>query len=191
METLLQITYLNDFVFCPYSIYLHQVFDSSHEQIYTALPQHNGKLLHDKNIKQDKNSSNTNVSVLKEIYVVSNNLGVYGKIDTLYIEEKKLVESKFLINRIYKGYYYQIWAQYFALIEMGFEVNEIEFYSIKDKKSYPITLPDKSEYMELRNHIRTIARFDFEKEINVNPAKCSHCIYAALCDKTNSDHVYA
>jgi len=31
METFLQITYLNDFVFCPYSIYLHQVFDNNAE----------------------------------------------------------------------------------------------------------------------------------------------------------------
>lgn len=46
METLVPITYLNDFVFCPYSVYLHQVFDNSHDSIYQAEPQQRGKNAH-------------------------------------------------------------------------------------------------------------------------------------------------
>lgn len=190
MEAYLPITYLNDFVFCPYSVYLHQVFDSNTDEVYTALPQQRGKLAHAE-IDTFKPIHTSTPKSLKGIYVISNRLRVYGKIDTYYIHEKKLVESKFLIKTIYRGYYYQLWSQYFGLMEMGYEVSELAFYSIKDNKTYPVPLPTKDDIMELKNHIRTIAQFDFEQEIKTNPQKCSHCIYAALCDKTGADHVYA
>lgn len=193
METYLPITYLNDFVFCPYSIYLHQVFDGNEEEVYSARPQQFGKSAHSDidSFEETKVSKKTENKVLKGIYVISNKLGVYGKIDTLFVKQKKLVESKYQIKILYRGYYYQLWAQYFALKEMGFEVNEILFHSIKDRQDFPVSIPDKSDEEELRNHIRKIARFDFEAELIVNPVKCSHCIYAALCDKTQIDHVYA
>lgn len=188
METFLPITYLNDFVFCPYSIYLHQVFDENNEVVYSASPQQKGKSAHDHidNVKP-KNLR----SVIKGAYVISNKLGVYGKLDTYYPESEKLVESKFQIKTVYRGYYYQLWAQFFSLIEMGFGVKEISLFSIKNRKSFPIKLPGKKEFEELRAHIRKIARFDFEAEMKVNQVKCQHCIYAALCDKTSNDHVYA
>lgn len=190
METFLQITYLNDFVFCPYSIYLHQVFDNSNEELFTALPQHKGKFAHEE-IDEFKTCEQQSAKVLKGSYVISNRFGIYGKIDKYYVTEKKLVESKFQIKTIYKGYYYQLWAQYFALTEMGYEVNELAFYSIKECCYFPVNIPGDAEAIELRNHISTIARFDFESDIKINPEKCKHCIYASLCDKTQYDHVYA
>lgn len=93
METFLPITYLNDFVFCPYSIYLHQVFDNNSEIMYSAKPQQSGKASHAKidAVDQKKPERNT---ILKGTYVISNQLGIYGKIDTLYVKQQKLVESK-------------------------------------------------------------------------------------------------
>lgn len=190
METYMPISYLNDFIFCPYSLYLHQVFDNNAEDVYSAVPQQVGKMQHTV-IDSFKAATQKSTAILKGIYVISNRLGIYGKIDTLYVSEKRLVESKYHITTIYKGYYYQLWAQYFALVEMGFEINTLSFFSIKDRKTYPVELPTDKEFTELQNHIRKIARFDFEQEININPQKCSHCIYAALCDKTQLDHVYA
>lgn len=189
METFLPITYLNDFVFCPYSIYLHQVFDNSKEIVYTAKPQQTGKSAHNV-IDTHKKPKKVN-QTLKGIYVISKKLGVYGKIDTIYLKDQKLVESKYAISTIYRGYYYQIWAQYFALVEMGFTVRQLCFYSMKDKKTYEVNLPQEKEFLELRDHIRKIARFDFESDFIINPTKCKHCIYASLCDKTDIDHVYA
>ena len=191
MEAFLQITYLNDFIFCPYSVYLHQVFDNNAEDLYSANPQQRGKTAHEDIDTFEEEKIQENLETLKGIYVISNKIGVYGKIDTLYLKEKKLVERKYAISTLYKGYYYQLWSQYFALTEMGYEVEQLAFYSIKDKKEYPIPLPDSNDLEELQNHIRKIAWFDFESEINVNPVKCKHCIYASLCDKTNTDHVYA
>lgn len=181
------ISYLNDFIFCPYSIYLHQVFDRNAEELYTAIPQQNGKSAH----TSIDNPKTIRRSIVKGIYVISNALGIYGKIDTYYPEEGKLVESKYEIKTLYKGYYYQLWAQFFALQEMGLQPRTLQFYSIKTNKVYPLDTPGKSEFEELRGHIREIAWYNFDTPISINPVKCSHCIYAALCDKTQIDHVYA
>lgn len=40
------ISTLNDFVFCPYSIYLHNVYMESDEGLYHATPQTMGKIAH-------------------------------------------------------------------------------------------------------------------------------------------------
>lgn len=187
METFLPISYLNDFVFCPYSIYLHQVFDNNTEELYSANPQQRGKTAHD----DVDTFEQTHSKVIKGIYVISNQYGLYGKIDKFYSNQKKLVESKYYIKTLYRGYYYQIWAQYFGLTEMGYQVTTLQFYSIKDKRVFPVPLPGKAESDELKNHIRTIAWFDFDAPLNINPAKCKHCIYASLCDKTQTEHVYS
>lgn len=190
MEVFLPITYLNDFVFCPYSVYLHQVFDSNKEEIYSAAPQQTGKSAHS-DIDSLNLIDNSDPDVLKGIYVISNRFGVYGKIDKYYLKQAKLVESKYQIKTLYRGYYYQLWAQYFALTEMGYHVNELAFYSIKEKHHYPVELPSIEEANELKGHIRKIAHFNFESYLNVNMEKCIHCIYASLCDKTQVEHVYA
>ena len=188
METFMPISYLNDFVFCPYSIYLHQVFDGNQEEVYSASPQQKGKSGHDKVDNAPKYSR----TVLNAIYVISNKLGMYGKIDQYFVKEKLLVERKYSISTLYRGYYYQIWTQYLAMKEMGYGVEKLQFYSMKDNRRYEIPLPSDSDVAELKAHIRKIARFDFENDkINVNPTKCAHCIYAALCDKTDNDHVYS
>jgi len=190
MEVFLPISYLNDFVFCPYSIYLHQVFDNCKDDMYSAKPQQIGKSAHN-DIDNFVSEPQEKKNVLKGIYVISNQFGIYGKIDKYYIKEKKLVESKYQIKNIYQGYYYQIWAQYFALIEMGFEVESLFMYSINNKRYYEVLLPGANETLELKNHIKKIARFNFEENFNINPVKCAHCIYSSLCDKTTYDHVYA
>lgn len=191
METLLQISYLNDFIFCPYSIYLHQVFDNNNEVVYSAAPQQRGKTAHyDIDFAEEPNNREKK-TLLKGIYVVSNKLGLYGKIDTYDVEQKKLTESKYLISTIYRGYYYQLWAQYFAMVEMGFDVEYLSLYSIKDDKEIVVPIPTSEDFEELRQHIRKIAHFDFNQVIKVNPNKCKHCIYASLCHKTSYEHVYA
>ncbi len=189
METFLPLSYLNDFIFCPYSIYLHQVFDNTKEEVYSAQPQQKGKSQHQ--IKEQIELADNKVKVLSEIYVISNTLGVYGKIDQYYPTEKKLIERKYSITTIYRGYYYQLWSQYIALQEMGFEVKSIYFQTIKNNQTIAVNLPTKRDIEELKNHIKKIARYDFNQNINVNPEKCKRCIYAALCDKTQNDHVYA
>ena len=45
MEDYISISQLNDFIFCPYSIYLHNVYMETDEGLYHATPPHQ----HDKN----------------------------------------------------------------------------------------------------------------------------------------------
>ncbi|MBX2887917.1 MAG: type V CRISPR-associated protein Cas4 [Ferruginibacter sp.] len=189
METYMPISFLNDFIFCPYSLYLHQVFDDSNEEVFSAAPQQVGKR-HHATIDNTPPKSRK-LKLLKGIYVISHRLGIYGKIDTLHLDEGRLVESKYAITTLYQGYYYQLWAQYFALVEMGYVVKQLAFFSIRDRTTHPVALPGEVEFAELQQHIRLIAHYDFEQNFTPNPAKCAHCIYAALCDKTNTDHVYA
>jgi CRISPR-associated protein Cas4 len=186
METYLPISYLNDFVFCPYSIYLHQIFDAGEDDTYSASPQQKGRTAHitiDKPVKKLKG--------IRGIYVISDKLRLYGKIDIYYPDKKRLVEFKRKISTIYRGYYYQIWAQYFCMEEMGYQVKELAFYTKRNNLRIPVPLPQKAEFNELFNHVRKIAQFSPEDyQIEINPNKCKHCIYSALCDKTQIDHVY-
>lgn len=186
MEIYLPITYLNDFIFCPYSIYLHQIFEEGKDETFSAMPQQKGRTAH---LNIDK--PNAKSVGLRGIYVISHKLRVYGKIDTYYPKTHCLVEYKRNINTFYKGYYYQIWAQYFALIEMGYSVQQLRLSALKSGKKQEIAIPAAKEFNELFYHIRAIAQFEPFTFTQSNTNKCKHCIYSALCDKTEEDHVYS
>ena len=57
---------------------------------------------------------------------------------------KTLIERKKKITTIYDGYVFQLYAQYYCLIEMGYLVEKIQFYSFDSNKTYPIKLPIKT-----------------------------------------------
>lgn len=187
MEYPIPITYLNDYIFCPYSIYLHQIYGEIEEEHYHSTKQSIGKSAH----SYIDNSSVKNSKQLKGIYVFSEELQVYGKIDIYLIDEKELVERKYFIQKIYQGYYYQLWAQYLCMIEMGYDVQKIAFYSIKTNQKINVLLPTNSDIELLKKHIQDILNFHPSQTIKINPEKCKNCIYAAMCDKTEQDHVYA
>jgi CRISPR-associated exonuclease Cas4 len=46
MEAYLKITYLNDFIFCPLSIYFHELYGSLSERLYYDDAQLDGKAAH-------------------------------------------------------------------------------------------------------------------------------------------------
>lgn|GEM_PF-3747122 len=48
MDTFINITSLCGFLFCPYSIYLENVFSDMDEDVYVAVPQVRGKTAHRK-----------------------------------------------------------------------------------------------------------------------------------------------
>lgn len=47
MEDYISISTLNDFIFCPYSIYLHNVYMETDEGLYYATPQTHGRFAHE------------------------------------------------------------------------------------------------------------------------------------------------
>lgn len=43
----ISISTLNDFIFCPYSIYLHNVYMDTDVSLYHAIPQTRGRIAHE------------------------------------------------------------------------------------------------------------------------------------------------
>ena len=177
MENFLAITALNDFVFCPYSIYLHEIYSPNKEETYHSKPQAKGKRLH------DFIENNQNENDWKHAYVYSEKLKIFGKIDDFNPQSKELIEYKSTLAIAFRGYYYQIWSQYLCLMEMGIEVYHLAFYDFKENKKTPIDPPSCNQIRELQQHIQKVKRFDFTSEIKTNPKKCARCIYSNLCEK--------
>ena len=78
MDDYISISTLNDFIFCPYSIYLHNVYMETDDSLYHATPQTKGRVAHE---SIDKKTYSTKKNDLMSLPVYSAMLGVMGKID--------------------------------------------------------------------------------------------------------------
>jgi CRISPR-associated protein Cas4 len=118
-----------------------------------------------------------------EVFCEKYNLG--GKIDTFNLKTGVLTERKREIKQIYDGYIFQIYGQYFALVEMGYAVQELNFYDMTHNKIYNVLLPEQDVKMlrKFEETVYSLNHFDLETVVMPNAVKCGHCIYAHLCDK--------
>lgn len=187
MDDYLNISTLNDFIFCPYSIYLHNVYMEADEGMYHAVPQVKGKVSH---TGIDNKTYSTRKTDVMSMPICSNQLGAVGKIDLYKADKKSLIERKYRLKQVFRGQIYQLWAQYFCLIEMGYEVESLAFYEISTNKMMPVSLPGEKELDELKMFIQQFRNFSPDTPFTINKNKCTHCIYCNLCDKTNIDNVY-
>jgi len=179
MDSLIQISKINDFIFCPHSLYLHTIFDNFSKEAYQESTQIVGSIKHE-NIENC--SYSTSQDVLQGVPVYSNKYGLLGKIDLLFVGSNTLVERKFKIKKIYDGYKWQLYAQYFCLIEMGYKVSAIFLHSLSDNKRYEISIPNKNDerlFVELLNSLTGYKPGD--NFIGRSKAKCINCIYSSLC----------
>lgn len=182
MEPYIPISYLNDFIFCPRSIYFHRLHGSLEQEMYHTDIQIEGKFAH-QTIDQKTYSTKKDLLVGVDVYCEKYNL--YGKIDVYDVESKKLIERKNNVKKIYDGYVFQLYAQTFALREMGYEVKEIVIYDKSHNVNYPIPLPedDPKMFWKFEKLIEDINSFDLNtKNIKVNAEKCKSCIYSHICD---------
>lgn len=187
MVDYIPISTLNDFIFCPYSIYLHNVYMSTEQELYHAAPQTRGALAHE---ATDTKTSSTKKDEILSLSVYSERFRIMGKIDVYRLKEKKLIERKYKLSTIYQGQIYQLWAQYFCLVEMGYEVDTIAFYEMSTNKMKPIPLPTIADEQKFQSFINEFLHYDPQQAIPINPNKCRHCIYCNLCDKTDLENVY-
>lgn len=157
MDDLIAISRLNDFIFCPYSIYLHQVYMEADENVYHAKPQVAGRNAHE---SVDQKRTRPKSILIESLPGISHELGVYGKIDTYRADTRSLIERKLNLKQIFRGQIYQLWAQYFCMLEMGYEVKNISFYEISTKTSIPQELPTTSDKNELISFIASFRQFD-------------------------------
>src|SRR5574344_1282685 len=183
MEETILITYLNDFIFCPLSIYYHHLYGNTKSDLYNTTKQVDGLISHE-SIDNAKYSSDS--SVLQGIDVYSSRFNLMGNIDVFYINDGKLVERKNLVTKIYDGYIFQLYGQYYALEDMGYDVKKLVIHSYSDNKNYNIALPPDDKVMDLkfRKLIDSIKSFDISNYIQNNLDKCRQCIYSPNCDRS-------
>ena len=187
MENCISISMLNDFIFCPVSIYFHKLYDGVDTIMYQGESQINGTKSHQSIDKDEYTGANT----ITGISVFSNTYGLMGKIDMYNTKTKTLTERKKQVKTIYDGYVFQLYAQYFAMTDMGYVVKALQIHSMDDNKTYKIDLPQNNALMfqKFNELIDKIQEFEIENFQQKNLAKCEKCIYAPYCDKGKTDVV--
>ncbi len=174
------ISNLNDFIFCPVSIYFHSLEPTPEDILAKETYQLNGTNAHK---KSDSATYSTKRNMLQGISVYSSTYDLSGKIDTFDSEKGILTERKNKISVVYDGYVFQLYAQYFALTDMGYNVNQLRLYSLKDNKTYKIKKPEEDAEMfeKFKTLINSIKAFDFDGFEQNNNSKCNNCIYEPQC----------
>lgn len=177
------ISYLNDFIFCPLSIYFHKIYGNIKTELYQSKYQINGTNAHN---SIDNNKYSKRKEIFQGIDIYSDEFKLIGKIDIYNSKTKTLIERKKKINKIYDGYIFQVYAQYYALEEMGYKINEIILHSLDDNKNYNVKLPFEDVEMDnkFRKLILDIKIFDLSTYTQKNLSKCQKCIYEPLCDRS-------
>lgn len=134
-------------------------------------------------VNSDAAAYSTKKSMLQGISVYSQKYNLCGKIDTFDTDTGILTERKKNIKVIYDGYVFQIYAQYFSLKEMGYNVRELRLYSMDTNKVYKIDTPENNPTMFIRFNrlIDDINAFSFDYFKQNNEEKCNNCIYEPLC----------
>lgn len=185
MENPVLISWINDFVFCPASIYFHNLYGNIERILYQDEAQLDGTAAH-KAI--DENRYSTRRDILQGIECHSVKYNLSGKIDTFDMKSGVLTERKKKIKTVYDGYVFQLYAQYFCLEEMTFRVNKIRLYSMDDNKVYNIPLPheDKEMFEKFEKVIAEMNGFRLDGFSQDNGQKCAKCIYEPLCDRSAS-----
>jgi CRISPR-associated exonuclease Cas4 len=121
------------------------------------------------------------------IEVFCEQYNIAGKIDVFDAAKGILTERKRSITVIYDGYVFQVFAQYFALVEMGYSVNKIVIHDLVHNKNYPIDLPTENLVMlhKFEQLIHDLNNYDLNDPSFVPKIqKCTNCIYNQLCDKS-------
>lgn len=184
MEDYMPITKLNDFIFCPLSLYFKSCYSKFNDNVYYQDRIIAGKIEHDKKHTKDIN----NILKLINFFVYSDKYMIIGKIDEYNILTKELIEYKNNINRIYDGYIYQVWAQYFCLTSMGYAVDKMSIVSISSGEEFIINKPSPFEiitFNELVEKVRFFRPENYINKINKNFCKCRKCIYRELCNNND------
>lgn len=184
----IHISTLNDFIFCPYSIYLHNVYMESDEMIFHAEPQTIGRVSHD---SIDHKTYSNRANDIMSLPVYSESFGLMGKIDIYKKKEHLLIERKYQLKQIFQGQIYQLWAQMFCMQEMGYTVDKLAFYEMSTNRMIPVNIPSDSDIQRFSIFIQQFRLFDpASTSFHINTNKCRHCIYCNLCEKTDIDNVY-
>jgi CRISPR-associated exonuclease Cas4 len=157
MDDIIQISKLNDFVYSPETLYLHQIYEGFDVSTHHDLPQTRGRLNHE---KIDLSEYSSSKHILQGTTVYCEKYGLVGKIDIFDTKKSHLIERKTLVKKIYPGYKYQLWAQMFALEEKEYSVKKLFVHSLTDNKRYEIAKPTIEELAEFETLIQSIRDYN-------------------------------
>lgn len=96
--------------------------------MYQTKAQINGTKAHEK-VDNEQYSTRKNVITALDVYFEK--YRIIGKIDIYDGDKRLLVERKKHINKIYDGYIFQLYAQYYAMTEMGYLIERMEIRSMQ------------------------------------------------------------
>lgn len=181
MYDYIQISKINDFLFCPHSLYFHSVYEGFDDVHYKANPQIAGRLAH---ATIETNSAPVRESLLRGMEVFSERHGIVGKIDLFDTATGEFTERKRTIKEVRDGYRFQLWAQKCCLEEMGYTVNTMTLHSLTDNKKYDVRMNDEdiARFNATLVHMRSFHPLRTKKAARA--AQCAQCIYRELCKKT-------
>ena len=180
MEELLPITNVNDFLFCPRSLYYGNIFRRSlGKDAFQQTSQKTGLAAH-RTI--DESSYSTRKDVVTGRMVYCETFGLLGRIDVYDARTKTLTERKWSVSAVWEGYRMQLYAQMRALEEMGLSVLSLKLHSKKDNRTYDVPLPSEADWKRLEDILAEMRAFSLETPFEPNPRKCAGCIYRELCD---------
>ncbi len=177
MESYIQISKINDFLYCPLSLYLHIAYDELDKREYQETAQIAGKIVHE-NIEKGEYSSAKRFLQGANVYCEKYNIA--GKIDIYDKKEKFLIERKNKIKEVYLGYKYQLYAEYFCMKEMGYEVKKLFLHSLSDNKRYKILLPKKDEISGFEKTLEKMQNFKPEDIAKHSCKNCMNNIYSPI-----------
>ena len=177
MFDIINISEINDFLYCPKSLYLHSIYNVYDKKVFQDIPQVAGSISHN---TIDNATYTTSKHIFQGISVYSDKFYIKGKIDVYDSKKHTLIERKNLVKQIYKGYKFQLYAQMLCLNEIGYKVDHLFVHSLSDNKRYDIPLPSNKDIHELEITIQQMRSFDTEM---LSKHKCKNCdgnIYSLL-----------
>ncbi len=183
MEQPISVSTLNDFIFCPASIYFHQMYEDLTTSLFQTKFQLEGTAAHE---PVDAGRYSTRKNILQGLSVFCEQYNLLGKIDVFDTTAGFLIERKKKITTVYDGYVFQLYGQCFSLREMGYTVQRIRLHSLDDNRNFDIPLPENDAVMlaKFESTIKQINQFDMSNFMPTNAAKCRNCIYSPFCDRT-------
>lgn len=181
MESAILLSELNDFVFCPRSIYFHHIYGEYDTSLYHTTDQVRGSLAH---AIIDERRYSSRKTVLQGMSIYSESFGIMGKIDLYDTRTGMLTERKRKIHKVYDGYCWQLYGQYYCLSEMGYVVTRARLHSLIDNRNYDIPLPNYQDEKKFRALLDRFRAYRLDGKFTPNRGKCERCIYRGLCDKS-------
>ena len=177
IEQYIRISNINDFLYCPKSLYLHSIYEEYDRSLFQDTPQIVGTQKHASIDKQRYSSSK---HILQSLAVSSEKYGLVGKIDILDTNKHELIERKTTISVIHEGYVLQLYAQLVCLLEMNYQVDLLSLYSLKSNKKYPVTFPEDKEIFRLQNVLKEMRELTPDKLRSHHCPHCQNNIYTNL-----------